>query len=89
MSWTSHQAPSDGNFASLGSPLLTMILSIFWLVKNITKVSHMKVHKQTMNDFGSNNLVPHVHVLYLNVGTKWTKNQAWGPNLTCWPTPQV
>ena len=28
-----------------------------------------------MNDFGSNNLVPHVHVVYLNVGTKWMKNK--------------
>jgi hypothetical protein len=42
-----------------------------------------------MNDFGSNNLVPHVHVLYLNVGTKWMKNQAWGPNLIGLPTSQV
>jgi hypothetical protein len=41
-----------------------------------------------MNNFGSNNLVPYVHVLYLNVGTKWTKNQAWGPNLTRLPTPK-
>jgi hypothetical protein len=49
----------------------------------------MKGHKPTMNDFGSNNLVPHVHVLYLNVGTKWMKNQAWGPNLTGLPTSQV
>ena len=66
--------------------LLTMILSIFWMVKNVTKMSLVKGHKPTMNDFGSNNLVPHVHALYLNLGTKWMKNQAWRPNLTCWST---
>jgi hypothetical protein len=56
-----------------------MIFSTFWLVKNVTKVLHMKWHKSTMNDFGLN--VSHVHIHYLNGGTKWTKNQAWGPNL--------
>ena len=50
---------------------------------------HTTGHKPTMNDFGSNKLVPHVHVLYLNVGTKWTKNQAWGPNLTHWWPPSM
>ena len=49
------------------------------VVKNITNLSHTKGHKTTMNDFGSNNLVPHIHVLYLNVGSKWMKIQAWGP----------
>jgi hypothetical protein len=34
------------------------------------KMSHMKGHKPTMNDFGSNNLVLCVHALYLNVGTE-------------------
>ena len=28
------------------------------VVKNITKVSHMKGYTPAMNDFGSNNLVP-------------------------------
>ena len=37
----------------------------------------MKGHKPTMNDFGSNNLVLHVHVLYLNIGTQWRENEAW------------
>jgi hypothetical protein len=54
--------------------MLTMISSTFWMVKNVTKVSHMKGDKPTMNGFGSNNLVPHVHALYLNIGTKWMKN---------------
>jgi hypothetical protein len=56
-----------------------MILSTFWFVKNVTKVSHMKGHKPTMNDFGSNDLVPHVHALYLNVDAKWTKTKLGGP----------
>ena len=39
-----------------------------------------------MNDFGSNKLVPHVHVLYLNVGTKWMKNKL-GDQLDTSPDP--
>lgn len=33
----------------------------------------MKGIKQSMNDFGSGNLVSHVHVLYLSVGTSARK----------------
>jgi hypothetical protein len=40
----------------------------------------MKGNKQSMNDFGSNNLVPQVHVLYLNADTKRKKKQVCGPN---------
>ena len=42
-----------------------------------------------MNNLGSNNLVPHVHVLYLNVRTKWKKNQVQGPNMGGCPITQV
>jgi hypothetical protein len=49
-------------------------------------MSLFEANEHNMNDFCSNNLVPHVHVLYLNVSTKWMNNQAWGPNLTHLPT---
>jgi hypothetical protein len=48
----------------------------------------MKGDKPTMNDFGSNSMVTHVRVLYLNVGMKWKKNQVLRLNLTRWPTPK-
>jgi hypothetical protein len=49
----------------------------------------MKGDKPTMNNLGSNNLVSHVHVLYLNVRPTWKKNQVWGRNMGGWPTTQV
>ena len=54
--------------------------------KNITKVSQMKGDSQTMSDFGSNNLVAHVHVLYLNVGQNGTKKVV--VQLGGWATPK-
>jgi len=49
----------------------------------------MKEDKKSMSDFGSNNLVPHIHVLFLNVDTKWKKNHVGRPNLGVGRTPQV
>lgn len=50
--------------------------SCFYIVKTINKVSPLEGNEHNMNDFGSNDLIPHVHGLYLNVDTKWMKNQA-------------
>ena len=48
----------DGNFI------------MFYVVKTVNKVSPLEENEHNTNDIGSNNLVPHVHVLYLNVDTK-------------------
>jgi len=59
--------------------LLTTILSWFYIVKIVNKVSPFEGNEHNMVEFCSNNLIPHVHVLYLNVGTKWMKNNLGGP----------
>jgi hypothetical protein len=56
-----------------------VILSWFYIVKTVNKMSPLEWNEHNMVEFCSNNLVPHVHDLYLNVGTKWTRNQAWNP----------
>ena len=59
--------------------LLTIILSWFYIVKIVNKVSPFEGNEHNMVEFCSNNLIPHGHVLYLNVGTKWMKNNLGGP----------
>jgi hypothetical protein len=72
-----------------GRTLLMMISSTFWIVKSITKVSHMKGNKQSMNDFGSNNLVPCVHDSLFECRYKMKEKPSLGAQLWRWPTPQV
>lgn len=42
--------------------LLTIISSYIYIVKTIDKTSFLGDNKQRSSDFGTNNLVPHVHV---------------------------
>ena len=56
-----------------------VISSYFYIVKTINKGSPSKENEHNTNDLGSNNLVPHVHVLYLN--RYKIKKTSLGPNL--------